>query len=60
MERIEYYYRLVPGGASEWLALYKKNHNPILSQLMKAGFSKAKFSMNDASTQRPRLGTIRW
>jgi len=34
---IEYYYKLVPGGASEWLALYKKNHNPILQQLMKEG-----------------------
>jgi hypothetical protein len=39
---IEYYYKLVagtavPGGASEWLELYKKNHNPILKQLMKEG-----------------------
>ena len=38
---IEYYYKLVPGGASEWLALYKKNHNPILQQLMKAGLLKS-------------------
>ncbi len=40
---IEYYYKLVPGawvpgGGGEWLALYKKNHNPILKQLMKEGF----------------------
>lgn len=34
---IEYYYKLVPGGAKEWQALYKKNHNPILKQLMKEG-----------------------
>lgn len=34
---IEYYYKLVPGGTAEWLALYKKNHNPILQQLMKEG-----------------------
>jgi hypothetical protein len=38
---IEYYYKLVPGGASEWLGLYKKNHNPILQQLMKAGLIKS-------------------
>jgi hypothetical protein len=29
---VEYYYKLAPGGTSEWLALYKKNHNPILKQ----------------------------
>lgn len=39
---VEYYYKLapgavVPGGPSEWLVLYKKNHNPILKQLMKDG-----------------------
>ena len=34
---IEYYYRLAPGGSSEWLALYKKNHNPLLKELMKEG-----------------------
>ncbi len=34
---VEYYYKLVPGGASEWLALYLKNHNPILRQMMKEG-----------------------
>ena len=34
---IEYYYKLAPGGASEWLALYLKNHNPILRQMMKEG-----------------------
>jgi len=39
---IEYYYKLapgawMPGGGGEWLALYKKNHNPILKQLMKEG-----------------------
>lgn len=39
---IEYYYKLVPGamtpgGGGEWLALYKKNHHPILRQLMKEG-----------------------
>ncbi len=38
---IEYYYKLVPGGTSEWLALYKKNHNPILKQLMKEGLLKS-------------------
>jgi hypothetical protein len=38
---IEYYYKLVPGGTSEWLALYKKNHNPILKQLMKEGYLKS-------------------
>jgi hypothetical protein len=38
---IEYYYKLVPGGASEWLALYRKNHNPILKQLMKEGILKS-------------------
>ncbi len=39
---IEYYYKLVPGaiapgGEGEWLALYKKNHHPILKELMKEG-----------------------
>ena len=38
---IEYYYKLAPGGTSEWLALYKKNHNPILKQLMKEGLLKS-------------------
>jgi hypothetical protein len=38
---IEYYYKLVPGGTSEWLALYKRNHNPILQQLMKEGLLKS-------------------
>jgi hypothetical protein len=35
---IEYYYKLLPGAAAEWLALYKKNHNPVLQQFMKEGF----------------------
>jgi len=34
---IEYYYKLAPGAAKEWLALYKKNHNPILQQQIKNG-----------------------
>ncbi len=34
---IEYYYKLAPGATNEWLALYKKNHNPILRQLTKEG-----------------------
>jgi hypothetical protein len=38
---IEYYYKLAPGGTSEWLALYKKNHNPILKELMKQGMLKS-------------------
>lgn len=38
---IEYYYKLAPGGTAEWLALYKKNHNPILQQLMKEGILKS-------------------
>ena len=43
---IEYYYKLVPGamtprGGGEWLALYKKNHHPILQQLMKEGLLKS-------------------
>ena len=38
---VEYYYQLVPGGAQEWLALYKRNHNPILQQLMKEGLIKS-------------------
>ncbi len=38
---VEYYYRLVPGGASEWLGLYKKNHNPLLKELMKEGLLKS-------------------
>lgn len=40
---IEYYYKIVPGGMmpggpSEWLTLYLKNHHPILRQLAKEGF----------------------
>ena len=31
---IEYYYKVAPGAGAEWLALYKKNHNPILQQLI--------------------------
>jgi hypothetical protein len=38
---VEYYYKLVPGGGSEWLGLYKKNHNPLLKQLMKEGLLKS-------------------
>jgi hypothetical protein len=43
---IAYYYKLVPGamtpgGGGEWLALYKKNHNPILQQLLKEGLLKS-------------------
>jgi hypothetical protein len=34
---VEYYYKLAPGAAQEWLNLYKKNHNPILQQLRKEG-----------------------
>ncbi len=39
---IEYYYKIVPGGMmpggpSEWLSLYLKNHHPILRQLRKEG-----------------------
>ena len=34
---IEYYSKLAPGATQEWLALYNKNHNPILKQLMKEG-----------------------
>jgi hypothetical protein len=38
---VEHYYKLVPGSTSEWLALYRKNHNPILKQLMKEGLLKS-------------------
>jgi hypothetical protein len=39
---VEYYYKLVPGamipgGPSEWLTLYLKNHHPILQKLKKQG-----------------------
>ena len=39
---VEYYYQIVPGGMvpggpSEWLSLYLKNHHPILQQLKKEG-----------------------
>lgn len=39
---IEYYYKItpggmMPGGPSEWLSLYLKNHHPILLQLKKQG-----------------------
>jgi len=34
---IEYYYKVTPGAGAEWLELYKKNHNPVLKQLMKEG-----------------------
>jgi hypothetical protein len=34
---VEYYYKLAPGAAKEWLALYKKNHHPILREHMKSG-----------------------
>ena len=39
---IEYYYKIapggmMPGGPSEWLALYLKNHHPILRQMAKEG-----------------------
>jgi len=38
---IEYYYKLAPGGSAEWLALYKKNHNPLLKELTKEGLLKS-------------------
>jgi hypothetical protein len=38
---IEDYDKLAPGAAKQWLELYKKNHNPILSQLMKEGILKS-------------------
>lgn len=39
---IEYYYKIapggmMPGGPSEWLTLYLKNHHPILRQMAKEG-----------------------
>ncbi len=39
---IEYYYKIapggmMPGGPSEWLSLYLKNHHPILRQLKREG-----------------------
>lgn len=39
---IEYYYKIIPGGMmpggpSEWLSLYLKNHRPVLQQLKKEG-----------------------
>ncbi len=34
---VEYYYKLAPGATKEWLALYKKNHNPVLREHMKSG-----------------------
>ena len=39
---VEYYYKIVPGGMmpggpSEWLSLYLRNHHPILRQLKKDG-----------------------
>ncbi|MBI1941195.1 MAG: hypothetical protein HYS33_06780, partial [Acidobacteria bacterium] len=34
---IENYYKLIPGGTSEWKVLYVKNHYPILQQLVKGG-----------------------
>ncbi len=39
---VEYYYKIVPGGmmpggTSEWLSLYLRNHHPILQQLKKDG-----------------------
>jgi hypothetical protein len=38
---VEYYYKLIPGGTSEWKSLYLKNHFPILQQLMKEGILKS-------------------
>ncbi len=39
---IEYYYKIapggmMPGGPSDWLSLYLKNHHPILKQLGREG-----------------------
>jgi hypothetical protein len=34
---VEYFYKLAPGATQEWLEFYKKNHNPMLKQLMKEG-----------------------
>jgi hypothetical protein len=34
---VEYYYKLAAGATQEWLGLYKKNHHPILKQLLKEG-----------------------
>ncbi len=34
---VENYYKLTPGGTSEWLALFRKNHHPILQQFAKDG-----------------------
>jgi hypothetical protein len=38
---VEYYYKLIPGGTSEWKSLYTKNHFPVLQQLMKEGILKS-------------------
>jgi hypothetical protein len=38
---IENYYKLIPGGTSEWKTLYSKNHYPVLQQLMKDGLLKS-------------------
>ena len=53
---IEYYYKLVPGGTSEWLVLYKKNHNPILRQLLKEGLIRGE----KLYTRRFHAGSPAW
>lgn len=39
---VENYYKLIPGAGKDWLELYKKNHDPILQQLVKDGILKSK------------------
>lgn len=35
---VEYYYRIKWGGLKEFIALYEKNHQPLLDEMKQAGF----------------------
>ena len=38
---VEYYYKCLPGGTGDWLALYKKNYSPVVKELLKQGILKS-------------------
>lgn len=62
---VEYYYKIVPGGMvpggpSEWLSLYLKNHHPILQQQKKEGLILSEKICERRFHGRALPGTTRW
>lgn len=53
----EYYYKIKWGSFDEFMALYKRNHQPILDEMKKQGFIT---SMRIDTPLTHLAGTVRW